>query len=479
MIEAPSIGAPAAERDELLLQCFVGSNLYDSITSGGACVLLGNRGSGKSAIFQKFKDQTKGTKQAIIQISPEDYSYEIVSSTLASELEGSWNKQSSFAAAWKYVLLVRAFIAVRDCAPSAKTVAYKEIHNFLRQKFINNQFDIIDQFISYMQRFEGIKLGSYNFEKKGRELQQLYKLEEIHRLIKYFNDLAGQTPVIILIDELDRGWDASEDARLFVAGLFQAAMWLNSISPNFRVLISLRRELYDNIPELFDDAQKYRDVLRYLTWSEPKLKELAALRLRQALALEPSLAIDDIWASVFEDVLAYRNTHSFHYIVDRTLYRPREIILFVNECLARMPDDGSKIDYPIIAEAEKVYSSDRTQDICSEYRFQMPGLADVFNHFRGRVYNLSREELENDCIEIILRYGAKYCWLDGLDENTLIERLWAVGFLKALAIGGEKGVVRAGSRWVGYHQSSQLDIFKIEAFQIHPMFRTHLSLKEK
>jgi len=36
-----------------------------------------------------------------------------------------------------------------------------------------------------------------------------------------------KAPILILVDELDKGWDSSEDAMAFVSGLFQAAIALN------------------------------------------------------------------------------------------------------------------------------------------------------------------------------------------------------------------------------------------------------------
>ena len=258
MLRALNIGAPAAERDELLIKCFVGTEAYQSVLTGKARVLLGNRGSGKSAIFQKLKSELKRTNHAVIDVEPDDYSYEIISSSLRSQLDGAWSKQSSFAADWKFVLLVNCFIQVRNRTSNTKGASYKKLHAFLRDRFKDQQFNILDNLISYLKRFEGITVAGYGVSTKSSSLSNLYRLEEIKHLLPALQDLLGGVPVTILIDELDRGWDASEDARLFVSGVFQAAMQLNNISPNLRVFIALRRELYDNIPELFDDAQKYR-----------------------------------------------------------------------------------------------------------------------------------------------------------------------------------------------------------------------------
>jgi len=48
------------------------------------------------------------------------------------------------------------------------------------------------------------------------------------------------------------------------------------LSPHLRVCMSLRQELYDSIPELYEDAQKYRDLLEVISWDEKSLLKLIA-----------------------------------------------------------------------------------------------------------------------------------------------------------------------------------------------------------
>ncbi len=99
-------------------------------------------------------------------------------------------------------------------------------------------------------------------------------------------DVLKRERVIVLVDELDRGWDASEDAKAFVAGLFQACMSVNGLSDNLRVYMSLRQELYDNIPALYEDAQKFRDVIEIISWDEGSLQKLLAKRIKHRGGLQ-------------------------------------------------------------------------------------------------------------------------------------------------------------------------------------------------
>lgn len=192
---------------------------------------------------------------------------------------------------------------------------------------------------------------------------------------------------------------------------------------------------------------------------------------------------DEVWSVIFAETLSYRQNKSFNYIIDRTLYRPREVIQFCTQTVERAVGSGNSapIDYQTIAIAEYDYSLARAQDIAAEYRFQYPDLLAVFEGFRGRIFTLDRSELELVCTEIILqerKTGANLEWLDGFEAETLIDVLWRIGFLKAQAVGGVKGQARSGSQYLGAYQVASLNLPTIARFQVHPMFRSWLAMKE-
>ena len=128
-----------------------------------------------------------------------------------------------------------------------------------------------------------------------------------------------------------------------------------------------------------------------------------------------------------------------------------------------------------------MYSEDRTKDIAAEYRFQYPGLLNVFDVFRGRSYTLSREELELLCLSITtseFAVGDASRWVNGQTPDFLIDVLWRIGFLKAKTVGAVKALRRGGSSYLGPYQITNLNLHTINFFQVHPMFRTFLGLKE-
>src|SRR5262249_35464331 len=157
------------------------------------------------------------------------------------------------------------------------------IYRYLRDHHKDASDNPIGQLISYLKRLEGLKVGNFEAGLRARELDRLYRLEELEDLLPKLDDVLKSNRVVVFVDELDRGWDASEDAQGFVAGLFQACIAINNRHPHLRVSMSLRQELYDSIPTLYEDAQKYRDLIEILAWDEGRLLELAANRIRHSV----------------------------------------------------------------------------------------------------------------------------------------------------------------------------------------------------
>jgi hypothetical protein len=474
-------GAPAAERDidRGLEEYFVESEAYNRVKSGAKKILIGGRGIGKSAIFQILARREREAGSFVIELTPEDYSYELLTQTMASQSGGSWAKHGAYAAAWKYLIYVLIMKEVATRRVHHRKGAGGEIYRYIRDKHVS-QASKLAALVSYLKRMEGIKIGPYEASVRARELEKLYKLEEIHHLLPALRDVAAGRRMIVLVDELDRGWDASEDARAFVAGLFQACISVNSLHPNLRVYMSLRQELYEGIPELYDDAQKYRDLIETVRWSSGSLLTLIANRIRHSL---PALAENDdqtCWEALFA---ATPGGGSFPYMIDRTLYRPREIIQFCVHALEYAQD--SQVPVPLglaaVKEAEQPYSLERARDIAAEYRFNYPGLLSVIEAFRGRGTILTREDLELACLELITRdvpSRATEGWLDDCTPESLIEILWTTGFLGAEISQAARPRHASAARFLGPHQAALHTVTAARRFRIHPMFWAYLGVQE-
>lgn len=480
-----NLGAPAAERDidRGLEHYFVESDAFRRVLRGETTVILGNRGAGKSAIFQILARRSRAGGARVIELAPDDYSYEMLQRTMQSEEQGSWAKHGAYAAAWKFTLYVLVMKELCKKQVRSNNASEAAIRKYIRTNHHQPEMGKLWALISYLKRLEGLKIGKYEAQVKTKELERLYRLEEIRHLVPHLARALADQRVVIIIDELDKGWDSSEDAQAFIAGLFQACVSLNGLSTNLRIYISLRQELYENTPSLYEDAQKYRDLIESVYWSEADLRSLIARRIRYSLPKLADALDERCWSTLFVAGSGRGQDESFRYIVDRTLHRPREMILFCAQCLHTASERGTPlpIGMDTITHAEFEYSRGRTHDVAAEQRFQYPDVLSVLEAFRGQIHTFQRDRLEYLMLEIIageVTVGSRArAWLTNFDEDALIEVLWRIGFLTAeVAASAER---RDGATpFVGHHQVPQLDVCNLRRFAIHPMFRAYLASRE-
>ena len=482
--ERLSFGASTAEEDLLshgLLSYFITTQSFKRVLEGNKVIILGNRGTGKSAILKMIANKLKKTNNIVTELSPEDYSYELFSEAIVPEKSGAWAKQSAYVAAWKYLILIEIMKNLCKHGPKFKSGEAGKVFSYLRNKGLITDLNPISLLISYIKRIEAIKIGKYEAGIKIAELDKLYKLEEIRDFLPAIIEMCRRRRAFVLIDDLDYGWDASEDAKAFVGGLVQAALYINRYSPDLRIIISLRRELFDNIASLYTEAEKHRDLIENLKWNAHTLRELIIRRIKYSVLGLVNADEQKCWNSVFNENSIQRGSNLFEYIIDRTLYRPREIIQFCSKALDEARDYGKiSIDLAAIKSAELDYSVERIGDLESEYRFQFPGLKSVFDVFRGKGIEFNYEELMEICIRISI--GESHIdisaeWAIDREPEHLIRILWKVGFLQAKTIKRKRyrEQEKAEVAYYGSHQISNLNIESERFFRIHPAFWSYLN----
>ncbi|MBE7383778.1 MAG: hypothetical protein F6J95_020475 [Leptolyngbya sp. SIO1E4] len=475
-----NLGSDSAERDidVGLANYFYQNSTYHKFANSDKTILVGNRGAGKSAIFKYMAAAEARKGHLVIELSPEEYSYELLSQYLRSEKEGSWGKQSSYSVAWQYLLYSLIFKTIVEKKRGLLLGFQKDIYNHVTNNLQSQNLNSIGILFEYLKRLEQVKLGSYESFQKSRELQALYSLEEIKDLLPSLKTLLNKTRIKIFVDELDKGWDNSEDAKYFLAGLFQAAQKLNRINPNLRVYISIRQELFDNIPQIYEDAQKIREDVEVIRWGKTELIELIGLRIAHCFPEVRQYSGLRRWNSIFASQISSCNLNSVDYIIDRTQLRPRELLQFCKLCLEYYRE-GKRIDEATMFAAEEVYSEQKTKDLASEYRFKYPYLLDVFEIFRGRKTHSEKEGLEYLLLSVVcgeLNVDRAADWVLEMDYLELKKLLWHIGFLKAKVPQQlEQAAVRGA--YLGHYELPTINLENVTHFCVHPALCSFLSLK--
>jgi hypothetical protein len=475
-----NLGSDSAEKDILvgLSEYFYRNSAYQNILNNRKTILVGNRGSGKSAIFKYIAAEESRKGNLVLELSPEEYSYDILSQHMKQESEGSWGKQSSYSIAWQYLIYNLIFKKIVDSKRGLATGSMKNIYTYVRDNLKTQNINPIGILISYLKRLEGIKIGDHEARIwKTRELSSLYSLEEIQALVPSLQKVLEAIKIKIFVDELDKGWDNSEDAQYFIAGLFQASQKINTIHPNLKVYVSIRQELFENIPQIYDDAQKIREEIEVIRWDQEELLEFIGLRILHSVPKAERLRPKERWQLLFRSSMN-REVATFDYLIHRTHLRPREFLQFCKLCVENSA--GERVCDESIMKAEAYYSEQKTKDLAAEYRFQYPGLLDLLESFRGGKAIYQSQELDELLLAIVcgdIRIGDA-TWALTIDDDALKRILWQIGFLKAWAKGGKNTDRKNRSTYLGFYESPKLNLDQVVRFQVHPACHSYLSLHQ-
>lgn len=151
-----------------------------------------------------------------------------------------------------------------------------------------------------------------------------------------------------------------------------------------KVLIALRSDLFERA--LIEDdtgtvqTEKYEGITCEIKWTSSLLRDVVDSRIRhlfESVYTKQSVSFYDIFPA------SVRKQNTFDYLIERTLYRPRDIIAFINTILDRAAG-SSNITPKNITDSEAEYSKRRHDALCQEWKILHPHLKTYLSFLRGR-----------------------------------------------------------------------------------------------
>ncbi len=480
-IKEISFGADTAEDDMALglPSYFQDTKSFEEFLSGKKYIIVGNRGSGKSAIFKKMQSSLPAGSIGI-EITPDKCSYEQLSATQDMVNLGKATI-GAFQAGWKFMALILVLKDIHKRGAHFKRGADAKIHQYLRDHHDNVQHDPITVLATYVLRIIDLLLnrGPLKLAGKPVELEKLYKLEELDFLMEDLRSAVITTPIYIFVDELDKGWDNSDVAKLFVAALLRAAEDLNRISKNIHFFVSIRRDIIENIPQQLVDLEKLRRYIQDLRWEKEEMFSMLVRRLKHFCKPLAKIQSEVAWDQVFEPTI-YKKTNSFIYFLERSMMRPREIIQFCNLCIKQHRNEYDKIDYETAAKAEILHSANRLEDFSREYENQYPNIRNILDSFNGRGMVWEKSDLETHLLEFIIGNDKIFQnWAYRIDYDDLLHILFEIGFIQAYIAGSVRAGRKSGSGYYSRYDLVGVDLPTVKRFRLHPLFKAALNLKER
>lgn len=238
-LRASLLGEQTAENDlKLLLGNFIETPEYRSIIeSKDSTVVVGRRGTGKSAMFAKLADLWKSEKAThVIQIAPEDYQ----TITFRSSFKTFEDKYSLIRSVsriyWRYGLLMEMLSNLSKNYKVRDKISQHQVASAHIKVWQATNRDILSKVAAAAVPIIKAEVG---FDTAIGALHQKLGLVELESAFASLLTASG-IRFFILIDRLDEGYENDEGGAAIISGAIAVSAEFNKKYPPVRVVIFQR-----------------------------------------------------------------------------------------------------------------------------------------------------------------------------------------------------------------------------------------------
>lgn len=380
----------SAESDTDLMRYFVKTPLIDRIIKAGRWMVIGRKGTGKTAIYEYLRQASLSEIDgySTIALNFKDYPWPI--QKLYKETMGA--EISAYQQSWRYVIIVKSLAElIRQNEKNLNkelTVAKKLISSL----YGDPNPSIIEILKSKIFRFKSINLPGAELEDfsatlGGLEFEDVAQQEELKRnlrsnafqLLQHFENVLlrhkALGKMLIVIDQLDENWlegEIEEYSKILV-NLIVCAQGINNSAAfaNFlRIVVFLRADIYETLR--FNDKNKvYQDSAVKIEWDYNELDAMITERIERNCPSSISLDFSDQSAAIFENKTVRHGVTPLKHMLRRSFYRPRDVIVYLNKIreIHKKVPSGLYTSKDLYA-AEKSVSSSMYDELIDEWANQ-------------------------------------------------------------------------------------------------------------
>ncbi|WKW41286.1 P-loop ATPase, Sll1717 family [Kosakonia cowanii] len=465
-------GDTTAENDTVMLNsAFVETADFRTlIESDDRTVVVGRRGTGKSALFIHLQEHwRKDKKILVLTFSPDDTQI-IGFRSVLKPFTSSFNlARAATKLLWRYAMLVEVANYISSHYKLSSQLSHDPLIKIHLDRWNSVKGDILRKCRVIAKGF----LSESDPEESIGDLQFNLNISEIESKVLSVLEKADRS-VVILLDKLDEAYEPDNIGVGIIAGLAYASIELNQKSKYIRPIIFLRDNIFRALAKEDPDYSRNIEgqVIR-LHWDWAQLLMLTAKRMKVAFELD--IEKDQrVWDRCTADDLKGRN--GFKKCLQFTLYRPRDLLSLLNESFfSAFRENRSTIINNDLEYAAKSISMARLDDLWKEYQKIYPSIQLISGLFR----NIEPELTVYSCLRKI--EGAKEQIEDGDDPKILSEYnlLKPTGLLQSLYSIGFVGIYDKNSASFSFcHDGRTPDkgFENADRLLIHPCYWLGLNL---
>jgi hypothetical protein len=471
-----SFGSVAAE-DDSILDYFLTTDAVGDLTENKAFLVLGRKGSGKTALVRHFSEGFEGTLAR--PLSLRGYPWAIH----GARVDSGASPIEIYVSTWRYLIVAQLASLVLSAADSDSSNEAKALRQYFNDNYgvINPPLDVLLRpkslklsRLSFEPTVLGNKLGGVALERSstdfglGVELNALSEtlLEATVRLA----ESRSLPPLTLHFDELDQGLATLDEQRkTMLIGLILAARSVrqetSSSDCTINPIVYLRTDLWDDLA--FSDKNKISQTLALrLEWDATTLKSLVDTRLEAKLGPRAS------WETVSAPALMRGSQSKWNHILARTFLRPRDVIKFLNAALEKArgrPDDPLLFDNTDIVSARDGYSAYLKAELDDEILAHWAHWEDALRVFS----NLATVTFDREAFA--REYTNRRSSGNRIDSDEALSLLHAfsvIGYERRSGYGGSSWAFQYSDPQAGWDQTAS-------RFKVHPGLKEYARLREE
>lgn len=349
LLESLRIGDPTAENEMTTLRnYYLRTEQYKRALQGEVNLVVGRKGSGKTALFLQVRDKIRSDKRNIVvDLKPEGYQLLKLKEEILEYLaEGS--RQHLITGFWEYLILLE--VAYKILEKDKSTYKYNheinELYLDLMKSYRAERFSAEGDFSERLSTLSLRLVDEYR-QRHPDGMEASITAEEVSTIL-YAHDirelkgrisryLEKKQSVWILFDNLDKGWstqgvdiiDATILRCLIDAGR-KIEREMARADHTFHCVIFIRNDVYEHLMQ--NSADYGKEMRATLDWTDPDLlKEMLRLRLVSGLDGRASaMGFQQIWTTVCASHV--HGIDSADDVISRSLMRPRNVLKIFNHC---------------------------------------------------------------------------------------------------------------------------------------------------
>lgn len=465
-------GVLDAESDPKLSGYFVDTGVLKKLAVGRRQFVIGRKGSGKTALFRLATPETL-QNVGVVNVEFDQYPWEFHRQLKQSGMM----PESAYETSWRFLLLLMMAREWRDNAAGAlRKNASDLLTKILPDPYRGFWATLISRVKNpakialpgaTVANQGGVSLGSIDLGKEDSAYAVSIMSTHLGALTSLATSAYSDYPVVIKVDRLDDGWDASPDSQGLIIGQLKAARAINQTlhiaGRPAPILTFLRSDIFEAVR--FNDKNKMATSVERLEWPNERLLDVLSRRIASSLKIEQS----DAWESVFSEVEMRQRAKPRSYFIRRTMGRPRDVIAFAIHCKdVAVESEHQIVETADIYEAETRYSQHLLAELSDELHKQIPELEGLLDTLR----DMGRMAFTFDnWVEASKRRTSNLTDSVAKDQLGILYEASVIGIAK---VGGSKG----GSHHMFIYAAPTLKPDFSARMYVHPGLKKGLQLKE-